>query len=474
MTSATVRREWAELLRRPHLAPVAMLSLGIGLYAFNTFLVATALPAAVAEIGGAAVIAWASTLFLVSAIVAGAGGAAVKARLGARGGLLLGGAVFLAGTLACGLAPAMAVLLVGRALQGAGEGMVAAISYALIPALFPQRLVARVFGVEALVWALAGVAGPVAGGALTEAVSWRAAFLVNAPVAGLFLLLVTTAVRRGELAVSIAAPPLLRLAALGGGILLVGASSLAGPVWLAAAAVAAGTVVLAGLVVVDRRRTDALFPRDAFNPGVALGSGLLVVLLMPVAHSFTLVHLTLALQQGWDFSPIAAGALFALGPLAWSAAMLVVAGIPGPGMAAIGIRFGPVVLAAGIAGQFGAAIAGQPWAMAPFLAALGVSFGIGWAFLSMAVMRAAPAGERDRAAGLVPTVQSAGYAIGAALAGLAASLAGLDGSSPAATARGFAAVVGCGLVPAMAACWVALRRRDWPVSDDPVMSAHRD
>ena len=453
---------WSALLRRPHLVPLAMLSLGIGLYAFNTFLVATALPSAVAEIGGVALLAWATTVFLVSAIVAGAGGAAVKARLGARAALVLGGATFLAGTLVCGLAPAMPVLLLGRALQGAGEGMVAAISYALIPVLFPARLTTKVFAVEALVWAMAGFAGPVAGGVLTEAVSWRAAFLVNAPVAVLFLGLVLASVPGRLPKEGLAPPPLLRLAALGLGILLIAASSLAGHPMASAACVLAGAAVLFAMAAADRRQASRLFPRGAFNPGTALGAGLLVVALMPVAHSFTIVHLTLALQQGWGFSPTQAGALFALGPLSWSAAMLVVANIDHPAMPSLGIRFGPPVLAFAVAGQLGAVALGLPWAMLPFLAAAGASFGLGWAFLSMAVVRAAEPAERDMAAGLVPTVQSAGYAVGAALTGLAASQAGLDGATPAATIAGFAWVVGCGLVPAGVASWVALRRREWP------------
>ena len=455
---------WAELLRPPHLAPLAMLSLGIGLYAFNTFLVATSLPSAVLEIGGVALIAWASTLFLVSAIVAGAAGATLKARLGARTGLLLGGAAFLAGTLACGLAPSMPVLLLGRALQGAGEGCVAAISYALIPALFPARLVPKVFAVEALVWALAGLAGPVVGGALTEAISWRAAFLVNAPLGLLFLALVLATVPRALPGADTGAP-LARLAALAAGILLIAASSLAGHVAVSALLVGAGGAVLAGLIVLDARSAAPLFPRRAFHPATALGAGLLVVLLMPVAHSFGMIHLTLTLQQGWGFAPTLAGAFFAIGPLAWSGAMMLVANLRHPAVPTLGIRLGPPLLLLGLAGQLAAIAAGAPWAMLPFLLATGASFGIGWAFLSIAVMNAAEPADRDRAAGLVPTVQSAGYAIGAALTGLAASLAGLDGTSPAALPPAFAVVTACGLVPAAIASWIALRRRTWPASE---------
>jgi hypothetical protein len=64
-------------------------------------------------------------------------------------------------------------------------------------------------------------------------------------------------------------------------------------------------------------------------------------------------------------------------------------------------------------------------------------------------------------------VQSAGYAIGAALTGLAASVAGLDGGSAEGTVRGFGMVVACGLVPAGLASAIALRHRAWP-------SAQRD
>jgi MFS family permease len=462
---------WTALLRAPHLAPLAMLSLGIGLYSFNTFLVATALPRAVVEVGGAAHLAWATTMFLVSAIVAGAAGAVVKARLGARGGLLLGGGLFLAGTACCGLAPSWPVLLLGRALQGGGEGMVAAISYALIPVLFPAALVAKVFAVEALVWALAGFAGPVVGGVLTEAVSWRAAFLVNAPMGLAFIALVLVVVRAGREGV-VTPAPLLRLGALAGGILLVASSSLAGGPGLAGLAILGGCALLAATAVVDGRSTARLFPQGAFRPATALGAGLALVLLMPVAHSFTVIHLTLSLQQGWGFAPTLAGAFFAAGPLAWSGSMLVVANLRGAWVPAFGIRFGPVLLLVAVAGQVAAVLAGLPWAMLPFLVAGGAAFGVGWAFLSMAVMQAAAPGERDRAAGLVPTVQSAGYAIGAALTGLAASVFGLDGASPGGTVAAFAPVVACGAVPAALAVALGLGRRDWKVAGGTVSARH--
>ena len=145
--------------------------------------------------------------------------------------------------------------------------------------------------------------------------------------------------------------------------------------------------------------------------------------------------------------------------------MMLVANLRHPAVPTLGIRLGPPLLLLGLAGQLAATAAGAPWALLPFLLATGASFGIGWAFLSIAVMNAAEPGDRDRAAGLVPTVQSAGYAIGAALTGLAASVAGLDGTSPAALPPAFAVVTACGLLPAAVAAWISLGRRAWPASE---------
>ena len=80
-----------------------------------------------------------------------------------------------------------------------------------------------------------------------------------------------------------------------------------------------------------------------------------------------------------------------------------------------------------------------------------------WAYISQAVMEAATPDERDRASGLLPTVLTGGYALGAALAGLVAAIMGLTRDvepavlAPAVTVVfGVAAVFGLG---AFAASW---------------------
>ena len=73
---------WAELFGAERRGATATLSLGVALFAFNAFVVATALPAAVEDLGGRAWIAWATSLYLIPAIVTGTAAAAVMHRVG--------------------------------------------------------------------------------------------------------------------------------------------------------------------------------------------------------------------------------------------------------------------------------------------------------------------------------------------------------------------------------------------------------
>src|SRR5690606_9895922 len=197
----------------------------------NGFLVSTALPTAVEELGGVALLSWATTVFLVFAIMGGAGAALLKARLGARAALIAAASVFLLGSLIAAIAGSMPELLVGRALQGLGEGIVAAICYALIPELFPSSLVPKVFGAESVVWALAAFGGPVLSGGLTETLSWRAAFAVNLPIGAIFIALVLLIVPRGIRSNAEGRLPIVRLLLIGAAIMAVSVGGvLASPV----------------------------------------------------------------------------------------------------------------------------------------------------------------------------------------------------------------------------------------------------
>jgi MFS family permease len=422
---AEERGSWGEVLRPPYTATTVTLCLGVGLYAFNTFLVGTALPTAVQELDGLALISWSLTVYLVFAIMSGASAALLKRRFSARLALAVAALVFLAGSVVASAAATMPQVLLGRALQGVGQGVVAGLVSVLTIELYPIRLVPKVFGVEAVVWAVAGFGGPVLAGALTQYISWRAAFLINVPVAAAFIALVLWVVPRASREPGRFSLPMTRLAVIGVGIMLVSLASIAGDVGVAAVLLVAATVLLASAVLLDRRGRTRLMPPDAFSLRTIVGNGLWVVLLMPMAQSASTVYLVLLLQQLWGFTPTLAGSIGAIMALSWSGAAIPVANVEGAAHRRMLVCAGPVLLALGFVGTLLAFRFDQLALLVAAQFAVGAGFGVTWGFLNQTVMEAAGDGERDRASGLLPTVQSAGYAVGGAVTGLVANLAGL-------------------------------------------------
>ncbi|KKB11150.1 MFS transporter [Devosia geojensis] len=422
--SDTVEGRWAEIFGPRYVTVTLILCLGVALFAFNAFLSNTALPTAVEELEGVAVISWATTLYLVFAIVGGAGAALLKQRLGSRTALLASSAVFLAGSLLAANASTMTEVLIGRAVQGLGEGVVAAVCFALIPELFPSRLVPKVFGMQAVVWAVAAFGGPAGAGLLTELVSWRAAFLINVPLVLIFGIMVALVVpaRSGPVVTGLGFPGI-RLTAIGGGIMLVALAGISSA-GVAGALLAGAAVLLTAAVVIDRRSRERLMPPGAFWPDTVVGSGLWMVLLMPIAGATSAVYLVLLLQQLWGYGPTLAGVVGAVMAVAWSLSAVTVANVKRRSTRKLLIRTGPVLVAAGLLGV----LAGLEWTSLPLLIiaqiAIGAGFGISNGYLNLTLMESAPDGERDRTSALLPTTQSAGNAIGTALAGLAANSVG--------------------------------------------------
>lgn len=423
-TEASTPARWGELFTQEYWAATVTLCLGVALFAFNAFLVSTALPTAVREIGGVAVISWATSVYLALSIVAGAAAARLKGRYGARTILIISAVVFLAGTLLAANASSMTEILLGRALQGIGEGIISALCYALIPELFPGRLIAKVFGAEAVVWATAAFGGPLLAGFVTDAISWRAAFLINVPVIAIFIALVLMVVPHSSADDKKQPMPLLRLAAIGGGILLVTFSAAAPSLVIRLALVALAGAVLTLAVMRDRASATPLFPTDAFSLRTRVGNGLWIVFLMPLAQASTAVYLVLTLQVVWGFSATTAGAFNAGLALAWSFVAIAVASLGPRTNRAAFITLGPVLLVTGLATVVAGLLLDRAIVTLVGQITIGSGFGVAWGFLSQAVMEAAREGERDRASASLPTLQSAGYAVGAAVAGLVANASG--------------------------------------------------
>ncbi|TDZ41402.1 Efflux pump dotC [Colletotrichum trifolii] len=98
--------------------------------------------------------------------------------------LLAAVGVFWVGSLLCGLAVDMAMLIAARAVQGVGGGGIIVLVNICISDLFSMRQRGVYFGVLGIVWAVASAVGPVVGGVFTSQVTWRWCFYINLPISG--------------------------------------------------------------------------------------------------------------------------------------------------------------------------------------------------------------------------------------------------------------------------------------------------
>jgi EmrB/QacA subfamily drug resistance transporter len=156
--------------------------LGMLLAALDQTIVATALPTIVADLGDAGRQSWVVTSYLLASTI-------VTALVGKFGDLFgrkrvfeVAVLFFVAGSVLCGLAQSMTMLVGSRALQGIGGGAITVTASALIGEVVPLRERGRYQGILGAVFGVTTVVGPLLGGYFTDYLTWRWAFWINVPV----------------------------------------------------------------------------------------------------------------------------------------------------------------------------------------------------------------------------------------------------------------------------------------------------
>ena len=142
-----------------------------------------ALPALMEEFGvGTATIQWITSGYLLTLAIMIPLFPYLKRRFPLRRLFLAAVALFLAGTLACGLAPAFAVLLAGRVVQGLGTGVAIPLMFSLVVDQVPYDRMGLMMGFASLITSLAPAVGPTYGGIVIGLAGWRWVFLALVPL----------------------------------------------------------------------------------------------------------------------------------------------------------------------------------------------------------------------------------------------------------------------------------------------------
>lgn len=420
---------WQSLLRPEGLPALAVLLGGILLHSMNVLMLATVLPTIVGELGGASLMSLPSTAFLASSIIAATCAGLGAATFGARNIYCAGAIVFAVGALAIALAPAMAWIVAGRFVQGFGGGLIAGVAYVLVRSTFPEQAWARAISLLSGMWSVAILVGPLAGGVFARLGQWRGAFVMVAAIAVVLALVASRALPKSRaVAAGRLAFPGLRLGLVCAAIASTSSAAIVSSPLAKTLSIMLAVAFLAAMLRFDRRALSPLLPGDAFAFSTATGLGLWLLVLVAVAYSPLQIFIPIFLQSLHGLDPLTAGYGVACASLGWTAAAVLAAGA-GESWRRRFVVLGPLVMAVSLVA---AALLAPVSALLLSATILGIGSGIGlcWAFVAQRVMSGARPGEETVAASAVPTIQQMGFALGAALSGLAANTAGFATGLP--------------------------------------------
>jgi len=406
--------------------------------AFGAFITATVLPSAIAEIGGLAIYAWASTAYAVGSILGSAGSSVVVLKMGMRRTVGLAVGVFVVGAAICASAPSMPVVVGGRALQGLGGGVLIALAHSMVRELFPEALWQRMLTVISCAWAIPALGGPVVGGVLAGLGHWRAAFWAMAPMALVAGALTWGILPRSETRDARATRvPFGRLTLICASVLGIGSIANTERAWARAALFAAAIASVALMLHLDGRTATRLFPTGMLSLRSRIGKAFWMVFLLGMSTTPGGVYVPLLVQVLHDVTPAAAGYLYAVQSLSWTTGTLLSARVP-PARSRTVIMLGPLLSAAGFTGLFFTIATGPVAAIAVSLMLVGIGIGTCWAHIGTAILSSARPDEGALTASMIPSTQLFAVALGAALSGVIANAAGLAGSAsrPAAALAG--------------------------------------
>lgn len=406
--------------RPRHWLALSLLGTSFLMVMLDQTIVYVALPAIQHELGLAVTsLQWVMTAFLLSfgALLMVSG--RMAATLGPRRMFTLGLSLFTVASLLCGLAQSAAMLLIARALQGAGAALLAPTALPLLAMTFGEGpLRKRALRLWTLIGALGGTVGLLVGGPITDGPGWRWIFLASVPI-GLAMTALALIVLPGNGAATtgrrLDLPATLTLA--GALVLFIYAINNTSSVsWSGIDTIgplAAATVLLAIFAHLESRSTDPLVPSGMLDSPARLG-GIVVLLAAGMAVDSLLFLLTLYGQEVLGLSATGFGILMTL---------LTLSSVIGSFLAqALIVRFGlrPIAAVGMVLVGLGLFLLTIPGTLATSDVPISVIIfgaGLGAAFVSgqIAVNFQASEAEAPAAGALTDTAFSVGSGIGLAI-----------------------------------------------------------
>ncbi len=422
------------------------LVLTITLAASEALAVATVLPLVARDLHGLALYGWVTSAFFLGTLIGLVVAGAEVDRRGPSLPYAIALIVFAAGLLVAGLAPAMWVVVAGRALQGVGAGAIPAVAYSSIGRIIPEELRPRVFALMSTAWVLPGLAGPGLAAVVASAFGWRVVFLGLPPLVAVIGLLPYRALReiRPADAVHVQATPILPALELAAAAAL-GLAALAERSYLSAPLAVAA-------VVLGVRPARALFPPGTWRAASGLPTTVLTRGLLTFAFYAADVFVPLMLVALRHRSAGFAGIAITTSTISWTGASWVQSRLIGRLGPRPFVQAGFTIVALGIGGVASVLFHTVPpevaivaWAVAGF------GIGLAYAPLSLTMLRQAEEGRTGKATASLQLSDNLGVAFGAGIGGAAVAIAAARGRESIGIGAAFALAAAVALVAACVA-----------------------
>ncbi|WP_404432692.1 MDR family MFS transporter [Sutcliffiella horikoshii] len=400
---------------------LAAIMLAMFMAAIEATIVSTAMPAIAADLGGFSLYSWVFSSYLLMNAVTVLIYGKLSDLFGRKPILTFGIIVFLIGSLLCGMATSIEMLIVFRFIQGFGAGAVMPIASTIVGDMYTKEERAKIQGYLSSVWGISAILGPAIGGLLVQYVSWRFVFWVNIPlgilaIIGLYLFL-HEGVEKKKHSIDYA----------GAGLLFVSVSSfmlvmVEGGVrweWLSApvfSLIALSVITFIFFILQEKRAKDPMMPFDIWQERsiliantTSLTTGVMLIGISSFLPAFV--------QGVMERSPIVAGFTLTTMSIGWPIAAMIA------GRLLLKIGFRTTSIIGGVALILGSIIFmtlspedGPIWAaLGSFM--IGVGMGFSTTAFIVSIQSTVPWQKRGVATASNMFMRTLGSTIGAALLG---------------------------------------------------------
>lgn len=401
---------YTALFRSPYRALMVAALGATFLGSLDALMVTTALPTAAEDIGGVGLIAATvgATSVTVAIIFPIAG--TVIDRSGAGVAFTIACVLFVVANVVGGLAQSMPMVTLSRAILGLGAGFMFAVPLGLFATRVPDELRPRAFGINAAMWGVSALVGPLLGAVLTSTVGWRWVFWINLPLIAAVAWAAKLALGRQAPFERVAAhTPLNILGPLLLGVIvtaLLAASHHSMPVTLLVPVAVAAAV---GFVWWERRTSTPVFTHSA-NAIAANVAGFATGVVFLGAETY----LPLQLQVGFHHGVAVVGLALVLCTLGWSTGSMASARLDMSTKSQVLLG---TSLTVGATGLMALPVGGAVLVIVAYSLA-GLGMGIASPALFAAVLADKVEGREGQATSTIPLTRQIGSGVGAAVAGI--------------------------------------------------------